>query len=563
MAFEWLTDHSRKFLEAGYLSEGETPEQRIQVIADNAERILGIEGFASKFYDYMSRGWISLASPVWANFGKKRGLPVSCFNSHVPDHIGGILFAQSEVGTMSKMGGGTSGYFGDVRERGSDISDSGKTSGSVHFMELFEKVTDVVSQSNVRRGRFAPYLPINHGDIGEFLKIGTEGHPIQNLTTGVTVDNQWLADMEAGNKDKRKVWAKVLQSRNEVGFPYIVNTDNANAQMPQVYKDKGYVINASNLCSEIMLPSSDHESFVCVLSSLNVLHYDEWKDTDLVEVMTFFLDAVNEEFLTKLEAYRDSNTYEDKLVFDFMARAYTFAKNHRALGLGVLGWHSLLQSKMLAFDSRDAAKLNVDVFKNIQKSSYAASEKLADLFGEPTVLEGYGRRNTTTMAVAPTTSSAFILGQVSQSVEPLMSNYYIKDLAKMKVEVKNKFLEALLEEKGQNTKSVWESIAKRDGSIQHLVAQGVLTEEEGDVFLTFREINPMAVINQAATRQAYIDQSQSLNLMFDSTYDPKEINKIVLDAFKMGIKSLYYHHSVNAAQEFARQKKTACPACEG
>jgi ribonucleoside-diphosphate reductase alpha chain len=368
--------------------------------------------------------------------------------------------------------------------------------------------------------------------------------------------------MEAGDKAKRKTWAKVLQSRNEVGFPYIVNTDNANQSMPEVYKKGGYKINASNLCSEIMLPSSDHESFVCVLSSVNVLHYDEWKDTDLIEVMTMFLDAVNEEFLTKLEAYRDSHTYEDHLVFEFMKRAYNFAKNHRALGLGVLGWHSLLQSKRLSFESRDAAKLNVEVFKNIRKRSYAASEKLARMFGEPSVLKGWGRRNTTTMAVAPTTSSAFILGQVSQSVEPLMSNYYIKDLAKMKVEVKNPFLEKLLDEKGHNNKKVWESIAKRDGSVRHLVKEGVLTEEEAEVFLTFREISPMSVIGQAATRQTYIDQSQSLNLMFDSSYDPKEINKIVLDAFKMGIKSLYYHHSVNAAQEFARQKKTDCPACE-
>lgn len=563
MAFEWLTESTNKFLAAGYLSEHETPKGRMWTISQRAEEILQIDGFAEKFYDYLGRGWISLASPVWANFGKKRGLPVSCFNSHVPDHIGGILYAQSEVGTMSKMGGGTSGFFGDVRARGSDISDSGKTSGAVHFMELFEKMTDVVSQSNVRRGRFAPYLPIDHGDIMEFLEIGTEGHPIQNLTTGVTVTNTWLEEMEAGDKEKRKVWAKVLQSRSEVGFPYIVNVDNANDQMPEVYKQQGYKINASNLCSEIMLPSSDHESFVCVLSSVNVLHYDEWRDTDLVETMTFFLDAVNEEFLLKLEAYRDSDTYEDQLVFEFMERAYNFAKNHRAIGLGVLGWHSYLQSKMLSFDSRDAARLNVEIFKNMQKSSYAASEKLADMFGEPSVLKGWGRRNTTTMAVAPTTSSAFILGQVSQSVEPLMSNYYIKDLAKMKVEVKNPVLEKLLEEKGYNTKEIWQSVAERDGSAWHLVEWGILTEEEALVFLTFREINPMAIINLAATRQAYIDQSQSLNVMFDSTYTVKEINQITLDAMKMGVKSLYYHHSVNAAQEFARQKKTQCVACEG
>lgn len=562
MAFEWLTDNSRKFLKGGYLSEGETPEQRIQVIADRAEKILGIEGFAKKLYDYAGRGWISFSSPVWSNFGKERGMPVSCFNSHVDDSIGDILFAQSEVGIMSKLGGGASGYFGDVRPRGSEISDSGKTSGAVHFMELFEKMTDVVSQSNVRRGRFAPYLPIDHGDIEEFLEIGTEGHPIQNLTTGVTVRRKWLEEMEAGDKEKRRIWAKLLKSRSEVGFPYIFYTDNANDQAPDVYKDKGYWINASNLCSEIFLASSSLESFVCVLSSVNLLHYDEWKNTDLIEVMTMFLDAVNEEFLLKLEAYRDSDIREDNLTFTFMERAYNFAKNHRALGLGVLGYHSLLQSKMLPFGSKEAAKLNVEIFKKMQKESHAASKKLAGMFGEPPVLEGYGRRNTHTMAVAPTTSSAFILGQVSQSIEPLMSNYYIKDLAKLKVPVKNVFLKKLLAEKGYDTTEIWERIAEHDGSSLFLVDEGILTPEEAEVFLTFREIDPYDILYPAAARQPFIDQGQSLNLSIDSSYGVKDINKITLDAGKLGIKSLYYQHSVNAAQEFARGKLGECKACE-
>lgn len=269
-AFNWLTTNSRKFLDSGYMSEMETPEQRLWVAASRAEELTGFEGLAKKLYEYMSYGWVSPSSPIWANFGKKRGLPVSCFNSHVPDSIGGILFAQSEVGVMSKMGGGTSGYFGDVRPRGSDISDSGKTSGSVHFMELFEKVADVVSQSNVRRGRFAPYLPIDHGDIEEFLEIGTEGHPIQNLTTGVTVTKQWLKEMREGDRDKRRIWAKVLKSRSEVGYPYIMNVTNANDQAPDVYKDKGYWINASNLCLK-------GDSIIEVLFPF----YEEYKEIDI------------------------------------------------------------------------------------------------------------------------------------------------------------------------------------------------------------------------------------------------------------------------------------------
>lgn len=559
MSFEWLTDNSRKFLQGGYLSENETAEQRIQAIANHAEKILGIEGYADKFYDYMSRGWISLASPVWSNFGKKRGLPVSCFNSHVTDNVGGILYAQSEVGMMSKLGGGTSGYFGDVRPRGSEIKDNGKSSGSVHFMELFEKMTDVISQGSTRRGRFSPYLPTEHADIEEFLEIGTEGHPIQNLTTAVTVSNDWFEQMIAGDQHKRKVWAKVLQRRSEIGFPYIMFKDNMNDNKPQVYKDLEYIINGSNLCSEIALPSTIDESFVCVLSSVNLLHYDDWKDTDLVQTMTFFLDAVVSEFISKLEAYRDSDDQEDQLTFDFMKRAYKFATRHRAIGLGVLGWHSYLQSKMIAFDSDEARSINKAVFANIEKNSHKASKKLAKMFGEPEVLKGYGMRNTTTNAIAPTTSSAFILGQVSQSIEPLMSNYYIKDLAKMKAEVKNKYLEQLLEEKGFNTLDVWESIAIHDGSVQHL---DFLNEHEKAVFQTFKEIDPYAIIDQAADRQKFLDQTQSLNLMIDPRYTVKDVNKMIIDAWQKGVCTLYYQHAVNSAQEFARDKQNECSSCE-
>lgn len=307
-----------------------------------------------------------------------------------------------------------------------------------------------------------------------------------------------------------------------------------------------------------MLPSTEKESFVCVLSSLNLEKYDEWKDTDAVETLIYFLDAVNEEFLQKLEKFRDSDDANDNLTFEFMKRTYEFAKNHRAVGAGVLGWHSLLQSKMLPFDSQGAAKLNVEVFKNIQDKSLKASKELAEMFEEPEVLKGYGRRNTTVNAIAPTTSSAFILGQTSQSIEPLMSNYYIKDLAKVKAEVKNKYLVKLLEEKGFNTKEVWDSISSNDGSVQQL---NFLNDHEKEVFMTFREISPMAIINQAAIRQDYIDQGQSLNILVTSDMTVKEVNKIMIDAWKMGVKSLYYQHSVNAAQDFVRNR-SVCKACE-
>lgn len=555
---KWLTENSRKFLESGYLTEGVTPEGRIREIAENAEKILKIDGYADKFYKYMAEGYFSLASPVWSNFGKQRGLPISCFGSHIADDMGDILFSQSEVGMMSKLGGGTSGYFGKLRHRGAPVKNNGKSSGSVHIMQLFEKMVDVVSQGSVRRGRFSPYLPIDHPDVKEFLEIGTEGNPIQELTHGVTVSNKWMEEMRDGDVEKRSIWAKVLQSRSEIGYPYILFRDNANNNAADVYQDKNMEIYASNLCTEIMLPSNDDWSFVCCLSSINLLHYDKWKDTDAVETLTYFLDAVMEEFITKLEVYRDSTDRDDLLTFKFMEKAYNFARENRALGLGALGWHSLLQSKMLSFDSQEAFSLNYEIFKTIKDKSYKASEELAKLYGEPKVLEGYGRRNTTLNAIAPTTSSAFILGQVSQGIEPIWSNIYVKDIAKIKTTIKNPFLVQLLDEKGKNTTDVWRSIRDMDGSVQHLE---FLTEHEKNVFKTYPEIDQLDVVYQAASRQAHIDQGQSINVMVHPDMPTKDLNNIYMTAWKMGVKSMYYQHSMNAAQKFKQKKE--CTSCEG
>lgn len=554
---DWLNDNSRKFLQSGYLVGDMTPEERIRNIANRAEEINGIKGFADKFYGYMERGFFSLASPVWSNFGMKRGLPISCFGSFIADDMGEILYTQAEIGMMSKMGGGTSGYFGSLRERGAAIKDNGVSAGAVHFMQLFDKMTDIVSQGSTRRGQFAPYLPLEHPDAEEFLDIGTEGNPIQKLTHGVTVGDAWMNEMIAGDEKKRALWAKVIQTRNEIGYPYIFFTDNVNRQTVDVYKDKGMKIWASNLCTEIMLPSSIDESFVCVLSSINLLHYDAWKDTDAVETLVAFLDTIVSEFIEKLEAYRDSEDEGDRKTFLFMRRAYNFAKRHRALGLGVLGWHSFLQSKMLAFESKDAAKLNYEIFKLIQERSYKASKDLATQFGEPEVLKGYGRRNTTLMAVAPTTSSAFILGQVSQGIEPVWSNCYVKDIQKIKTTIKNPFLTKLLDQKGKNDDAVWHDIRNHDGSVQHL---DFLTPEEKEVFLTYPEIDQMAIINQAAVRQEFIDQGQSLNLLIHPNTPVKTINEFYIAAWKLGIKTLYYQHSMNAAQQLNLKK--VCKACE-
>lgn len=542
----WLNEDSRKFLERGYLTEGETAEGRISEIANAAQKYLGFDGFADKFIDYMSRGFYSLSSPIWGNFGRARGLPISCFGSYVPDTMKGILGKLSEVGIMTKCGGGTSGYFGDLRGRGADISSGGTSTGSVHFMELYDKLMNVVSQGNVRRGSFAAYLPIDHPDIEEFLKIRGEGNTIQEMSIGVCVSDEWMKKMIEGDKDARKIWGLVIKKRFESGYPYIFFTDTANNAAPQVYKDKGLKIHNSNLCNEIMLSNSDDESFVCDLSSLNLETYDEWKDTDAVETLVYFLDAVMTEFIDKTED------------MDFMEAPRKFATNQRALGIGVLGWHSLLQSKMIAFESMDAKILNIEIFQKIRTLCDLASANLAHLLGEPPLLKGYGRRNTTTMAIAPTTSSSFILGQVSPSIEPLNSNYFIKDLAKGKFTFKNPYLITLLENKGINTQVTWKSILSKGGSVQHL---NELTDDEKAVFKTFGEISQKEIVIQAAQRQKWIDQGQSLNLMIPANTKPKDVNELMIFAWESGIKGLYYQRSTNPAQELARSI-LACSTCE-
>lgn len=545
--YYWLNEDSRKFLERGYLVEGETPEQRIVDIANAAEKYLGIAGFSEKFQDYMSRGFYSLSSPIWSNFGRDRGMPISCFGSYIEDTMCSILEKVGEIGQMTKAGGGTSAYFGSLRGRGYPISSGGTSTGSVHFMELYDKLMNVVSQGNVRRGSFAAYLPIDHPDIEEFLKIRSEGNTIQEMSIGVCISDEWMRKMIDGDKQARKIWAQVIKKRFESGYPYLFFTDNANNQAPQVYKDKGLRINNSNLCNEIMLSNSEDESFVCDLSSMNLEKWEEWKDTDAVETLIYFLDAVMTEFINKTEGVK------------FMEAPRKFAINQRALGLGVLGWHTLLQSKMIGFETMEAKMLNVEVWSTIRNKADAATQELAKIFGEPPLLQGYGRRNTTTLAVAPTTSSSFILGQASPSIEPLNSNYFVKDLAKGKFTYKNPYLENLLIQKGKSDQETWKSILVHGGSVQHL---DFLSQEEKDVFKTFGEISQKEIIIQAAQRQEFIDQGQSLNMMIPPTAKPKEVNELLIFAWESGIKGLYYQRSSNPAQMLARSILT-CTSCEG
>ena len=542
----WFNEESEQMLNRGYLLNGETLEGAIDRITSAAARRLYKPELKDAFKEMIVKGWISFSSPIWANMGTQRGLPISCFNVHIPDSVEGITHKMGEVIMQTKIGGGTSGYFGELRHRGTAVTDNGKSSGSVSFMKLFDTAMDVVSQGGVRRGAFAAYLDIDHGDIEEFLQIRDIGNPIQNLFTGVCVPDYWMQDMIDGDADKRRVWAKVLESRQQKGMPYILFTDNVNRNKPQVYKDKGLTINASNLCSEIMLPSTADESFICCLSSMNLELYDEWKDTNAVKLAIYFLDAVLSEFIEKTEG----NYY--------LSAARNFAIRHRALGLGVLGYHSYLQRNMIPFESMDAKMFNAKVFKQIQEQSLAASKELANIYGEPELLKGYGVRNATTMAIAPTTSSSAILGQTSPGIEPFASNYYKAGLAKGNFIRKNKYLAKLLEEKGLDTEDVWRDIMLNHGSVQHMTQ---LTQEEKDVFKTFKEISPLEIVTQAAQRQQYIDQAQSLNLNIPSSMPIKDVNKVIIDAWKLGVKTLYYQRSQSVSKELVINFMN-CSSCE-
>ena len=536
--YYWLNEDSRTFLSRGYINE--TPEQRIHDIAIIAEKYLNVHGFAKKFEDYMARGFYSLSTPVWINFGKQKGLPISCYGSNVDDNLDSILNAGREIGMMSKYGGGTSIFLGNIRPRGSAITTGGTADGPVHYARIYDTVVDVCKQSEARRGACAAWLPVEHADILEFLEIGGEGNPIQNLQFGVTVTDKWIEEMKAGDSDKRKIWAKIIQKRNEFGFPYIMFKDNTNNNSP--YKELGYDITASNLCSEIQLPTDSFNSFVCCLGSINLLHWDELVKTDAIETYTLFLNAVIEEFITKSKAMPG------------MSRAHSFAKEHRAIGLGVLGWHSYLQSQLIEFESMEAKFLNVQVFKILKERSEAASRELCEIGNIKSIRPGYA--NTTLIAIAPTKSSSFIHGQVSMGIEPIKSNYFIKDLAKSKTIYKNPFLECELDKYDLNNDKTWDSILKKDGSVQHL------DFPTKAVFKSFIEISPKEIIIQAGQRQKFIDQSQSLNIMIHPSIPAKDINQLYLFAHETGVKTLYYQFSQSSAQAFSRNI-LECASCEG
>ena len=547
----WLTDESKQMLERGYLLPNQIVDEKLNSICKYAASFYkDEEGLKEKFLELFERGWCSLSSPIWANFGEDRGLPISCFNTYIPDSMDGIYGALHEVAMETKLGGGTSGYF-KLRSIGSPIKGGGISSGLMSFVELFDTTTKVVSQAGVRRGAFAAYVDIEHPEIEKFLTVKDKQSSLQSINTGICVSDEWMKLMEDGDKEKREIWAKILKSRREKGIPYLFFSDTVNKNKPQIYKDTNSIINASNLCNEIYLPTSETESFVCCLLSMNLFTYDEWENTDAVKLAVMFLDAVMSDFIKKVKDIPS------------MYKTYNFAKRHRALGLGVMGWHSLLQQKMIPFESFEAQQLNTSIFKYLKENSYKASIEIGDKYGHAPIFDevetsDIKRRNTTLLALAPTTSSSSILGQVSQSVEPYASNYFVAGLAKGSFTRKNLQLENLLINKNKNTEDVWKSIIQNQGSVQHL---DFLTDREKEVFKTFQEISPFTIIQQASARQYFIDQGQSINLKIPNAMSIRDVNKVHMEAWKLGLKGLYYQRGTSVAKE-AVLSMMECKSCE-
>lgn len=787
----WLNEESETILNRGYFLAGEELEDALERICSSVAHYLGDVKdplIKDKFKNIIRKGWMSLSSPVWANAGTDRGLPISCMGLHVNDDMGSIIAKHAETAMHTKRGAGTSGYFGDLRGRGSVITNNGESSGAVSFMRMWDTMMQVVSQGscyvegtevltdkgfkdfrdvdptkdkigqitkdneliyttvggyeltkkqynddvitfkdingsfeiavtpnhrmmfttdgsgfreckaedldvndtwnfhlvptrsldlkdaylniareleslgdnyktfiydilqlpndenllsasvtriptelveninvafikqgfstelykqgsyynlvyniknnsvpskyiqkqsnpyngmvyccivpegrilvrrnnrtlvcgNTRRGSFAAYLPIDHPDIEEFIRIKSIGHDIQNLFHAVCVPDYWMQEMIDGDVDKRTIWAKVLQARQQTGLPYIFFSDNVNNNKPDIYKATNSEIRHSNLCAEIALPDNANETFICCLCSINLALYDEWikECPELPELATYFLDGVISEYINK--------TKDDP----YMQPAHNFAVRHRAIGIGVMGWHSYLQSNMIAFESLQANLLTNKIFRHISDGTKKASEELARLLGpapifnekmpDGSLYKGIKYRNTTTMAIAPTTSSSAILGQVSPGIEPYISNYYKAGLAKGNFMRRNKYLERLLKEKDQNTEAVWKSIMEHQGSVQHL---DFLSDDEKAVFKTFREISQHDLITQAGIRQKYIDQSQSLNLCIPPSLPVKDVNALMIHAWQSGIKSLYYQRSVSVSKD-TLSKVTVCTSCE-
>jgi len=553
-----------KTLSGGYLDEGIAPENlkaeainRAEALVDRAEELLGWK--LPTLRHGMRRGWSSPASPIWSNFGKERGLPISCNGSVMADSRSSILKKVAEIGEMSGRGAGTSLYMGNLRPFGASISSGGKSEGPVHFARLVQEQVQVISQSNVRRGNCAVYLDIEHDDIDRWMQMRstTEGdhHAIQHLSFGVVIGDEWMMDFlkEPKGGAKRLLLAKIVNKRKSTGFPYIIFRDAANRDRHPRLVELELEIKASNLCTEIMQHSTPDESFVCDLSSINLLYWDEFKNTDFIREMIYFLDAVMTEYIRKIRALEKT----DPDAFWMMEAALRHAERWRALGLGTLGWHSYLQSKLIPIESDRASELNIEIHQRLAVESRAASRYLALMHGEPEGLKGTGDRNVSVNALAPTQSSSVICGQASQSIEPWTAVVFVNDTAKVSFTQYNTGFVELARSRGQDTPDMWQSVLQRGGKVDHL---DWLTDLEKEVYKPWVDMDQKILTRQNADRQKFIDQGISFNVMMPATAKMKDDVELIVYAWELGLKSLYYRRGVNKTQAAARVE--ACVACE-
>ena len=554
---EWMNEVSLATISNGYLLPDENPKKAYRRVADAVAKRLDRPDLANKFFKYMWKGWLNLASPVLSNTGTDKGLPISCFGIDTPDSIRGIGLTNAELLRLTSLGGGVGIGLGRVRGRGKKIAngDTGNSEGIVPWAKIYDSTIIATNQGSVRRGAASVNLDINHEDIKEFLRIrrpqGDPNRQCLNLHQCVSVDDKFMQRLEHRDPEAMELWVEILKSRVETGEPYIMFKDNVNNANPPAYVKNNLDVTMTNICSEIALHTDEEHSFVCCLSSLNITRYEEWKDTDLVETAIYFLDGVLEEFLVKTNGK------------DSMIRAHRSAKKGRALGLGVLGWHSFLQAKGLPFNSIASTSWTNRIFSQIKTQAEAASRKLAEEYGEPIWCKGTGMRNTHLIAIAPTVSNSTISGGVSAGIEPIPANVYTFNSSKGTFIRKNPVLEKYLEDKGHNTEEVWQQLLKDRGSIANL-PEDIMPFDDKEVFLTFAEINQLALVEQASVRQKYVDQAQSLNLAFDPGDSPKFINLVHQTAWKLGLKTLYYLRTDSVINgDIGSRTSEDCLSCDG
>ncbi len=550
---EWMDEVGVATISKGYLLPDETPRKAYRRVAKSIAERINKPSLENKFFKYIWNGWIGLASPVLSNTGTDRGLPISCFGIDTPDSVRGIGLTNAELMKLTALGGGVGISTSRIRPRGTTITGNGKSEGVVPWCKIYDSAIIATNQGSVRRGAASVNLDINHPDIKEFMQIrrpkGDPNRQCLNLHQCVVVDDSFMRRLQDRDSEAMSVWLDILKTRVETGEPYIMFRDNVNKNNPLAYAMNNLDVSMTNICTEITLHTDEEHSFICCLSSLNLAKYDEWKDTDVVETAIRFLDGVMQEFI-------DKSNGKDSLI-----RTHRHALKGRALGLGVMGWHSLLQQKNLPFNSIASTAWTHTILSDIRNKAESTSRELAKEYGEPVWCRGTGMRNTHLLAIAPTVSNSR-LNNCSAGIEPIPANIYTFNGAKGTFIVKNRELECLLESKGHNTEKIWDQILVDNGSVQNL-PDSVLTLDEKEVYLTFSEVNQLELVRQAAIRQKYIDQTQSLNLSFDPTDSPKWINQCHMEAHRLGIKTLYYLRTDSVIKGDLGSRTASCVSCDG